>query len=194
VINVWYFRQDGTRSLPSQSDYYFRMVNPDFSPTQLYNEISKETDGIRIAQPGEYEETSGALQPSDDGKVTDNWTLRLDPQASGKSYLASNRPNATMLITFHGTSIQLKTITAPNAGTVWISLDGSSTSANRLKRNTDGKAFLDLYSPQRQYGQLQPIADGLAFDKHVLQVTVSGTRNPAAQDAFAFIDGFTVGD
>jgi polysaccharide biosynthesis protein PslG len=193
VINIWYFRQDGTTYSPADSAYYFRMVNPDFSPTPLYAEILKETPSLRIAQPGEYEETDPALQPSDDGKITGNWQLRQDPRASGSTYLASNKVQATMLITFRGTSIRLKTITAPNAGIVYVTLDGSSTSLNKLRRNTDGRAILDLYSPQRQYGQEQLIADGLSFDKHVLQITVSGLRNPAAQDAFAFIDGFIVG-
>jgi hypothetical protein len=194
VINLWYFRQDGTRDSASDSEYYFRMVNPDFSPTPLYAEISKETQGIRVAEPGEYEETNPALQPSDDGKIGDLWQLRLDPQASGHAYLASNRPNATMLITFRGTSIRLKTITAPNAGIAWVSIDGSSTTPNKLRRNSDGRAVLDLYAPQKHYQQDQLIADGLSFDKHVLQLTVSGTRNPAAQGGYIFIDGFTVGD
>jgi len=194
VINLWYFRQDGTSYSPNDSAYYFRMVNPDFSPTPLYVEVSKETQGIRIAQPGEYEVTDPALQPSDDGKVTGNWQLRLDRQASGGAYLASNKPSSTMLINFRGTSIHIKTITAPNAGTVNVSIDGSSTAPNKLRRNAEGRAFLDLYSAQKQYQQDQLIADGLSFDKHVLQLTVSGAKNPAAQDAFAFIDGFTVGD
>jgi polysaccharide biosynthesis protein PslG len=194
VINLWYFRQDGTTYSPSDSAFYFRMVNPDFSPTPLYTEIAKETPPLRIAQPGEYEETDPALQPSDDGKITANWELRQDPQASGKTYLASNKMNATILITFRGTNIHLKTITAPNAGLVYVSVDGSSTNLNKLRRNADGRAVLDLYSPQKLYGQDQLIADGLSFDKHVLQLTVSGQRNPAAQDAFAFVDGFTVGD
>jgi polysaccharide biosynthesis protein PslG len=193
VINLWYFRQDGTTYGPSDSAYYFRLVNPDFSPTPLYAEIAREAPPLRLAQPGEYEETDPALQPSDDGKISGNWELRLDPQASGRTFLASNKPRATMLITFRGTSIRLKTITAPNAGVVYISIDGSSTMPNKLKRNNQGIAVLDLYTPQKQYHQDQLIADGLSFDKHVLQVTVSGLKNAASQDAFAFVDGFVVG-
>lgn len=192
VINLWYFRQDGTSYLPTDSAYYFRMVNPDFSPTPLYVEIQRETPALKVAQPGDYAETNPALQPSDDGKITTNWQLRLDQQAAGGSYLASNKPSATMLITFRGTSIRLKTVNAPNAGIVYATVDGSST-IPKLSRNPDGKAVLDLYSPQRQYNQEHLIAEGLSFDRHVLQVTVSGAKNGASQDIFAFIDGFTVG-
>jgi len=99
-----------------------------------------------------------------------------------------------MLITFRGTSIHLKTITGPTSGIVYVSLDGSSTVLNKLQRNAEGRAVLDLYSPRRLYGQDQLIADGLSFDKHILQITVSGLHNSAAQDAFAFIDGFEVGN
>ena len=74
-----------------------------------------------------------------------------------------------------------------------MSIDGSSALPNKLRRNADGRAVLDLYSPQRQYAQNQLIADNLSFDKHVLQLTVGGLRNPSAQDAYAFIDGFLVG-
>lgn len=192
VINLWYFRQDGTTYSPSDSAYYFRMVNPDFSPTPLYAEIARETSALRLAQPGEYAATNPALQPSDDGKITANWQLRLDPLGTDGSYLASNKPSATMLITFRGSSIRLKTITGPSAGIIYASVDGSFT-IPKLKRTPAGKAFIDLYSPQRQYGQEQLIADGLSFEKHVLQVTVSGTKNAASQDVFAFVDGFVVG-
>ncbi|MBV8084153.1 MAG: hypothetical protein JO247_04990 [Chloroflexi bacterium] len=194
VINIWYFRQDGTRDAPTDSEYYFRMVNPDFSPTLLYAEIMNETSGLRIAQPGEYEETTPALWPSDDGKVNTNWTLRLDKQASGGAYLASNKQQATMLFTFRGTSVHLKTIEAPNAGIAEVSIDGSSTLPNKLPRNSTGKAELDLYASQKRYGADVPIADGLSFDKHVLQLTVTGRKTAASQDSFIFVDGFTVGD
>ena len=35
---IWYFRQVGTSS-PERSDYYFRMVDPDFSVRPLYEAI-----------------------------------------------------------------------------------------------------------------------------------------------------------
>ncbi|MBV9120516.1 MAG: hypothetical protein JOZ39_07390, partial [Chloroflexi bacterium] len=194
VISIWYFRQDGTRATPADSDYWFRMVNPDFSPTPLYAEIAGETRNIHIAQPGDYEETDPGLQPSDDGKVKDDWGPRLDRQASGGAYLASNKPNATLLITFQGTSIHLKGIEAPNGGQAVVTIDGSSTAPNKLKRNAEGKAVLDQYQPQKRYQVDEPIADGLSFDRHVLQLTVTGQKDPASQDALVSVDGFTVGD
>ncbi|HLG73351.1 MAG TPA: hypothetical protein VK009_23270 [Chloroflexota bacterium] len=193
VINLWYFRQDGTTYSPSDSAYYFRMVNPDFSPTPLYVEIQRETASLKIASPGEYEVTDPALQPSDDGKISANWQLRLDPRARGGTYLASKRPNATMIITFRGSSIRLKTITGPDSGIAYVTIDGSSTAPNKLTRTSEGKAYVDLYSSQRQYGQAQLIADGLSYDKHILQLTVSGTKNQASQDLYVYVDGFVVG-
>lgn len=194
VINIWYFRQDGTRNSPADSEYYFRMVNPDFSATQLYAEIQSETPGIQLAQPGSYEETNPGLLTSDDGKIGNNWQFRLDPKASGGTLYASNKLNATIIITFRGTSIHLKTLTGSDGGMVTATIDGSPTQANKLPRNPDGKAYIDLFSPQPAYQQDMPVADGLSFDKHVLQLIVSPNKNPASQGTYAYIDGFTVGN
>ncbi|MDE3077947.1 MAG: hypothetical protein KGJ86_21190, partial [Chloroflexota bacterium] len=194
VINIWYFRQDGTRDSPGQSEYYFRMVNPDFSATPLYAEIQREAEGIQVAQPGDYEETNPGLRTSDDGKINDNWVLKSDPRASGKAYYASSRPKSTMLISFRGTSLHLKTLMAPDGGIVFASVDGSSTQANKLRRNAEGKAYFDLYAPQREYRQDVPIAEGLGFGKHVAQLIVSGKKAPGSQGTAAYIDGFSVGD
>ncbi|MHB8619550.1 MAG: glycoside hydrolase 5 family protein [Chloroflexota bacterium] len=194
VINLWYFRQDGTRDAPTNSEYYFRMVNPDFSPTPLYAAIKKATVGVTTAQPGSYEETDPGLQPSDDGKVNDNWTLRLDPHASGGSYLASDKTNSTILIHFHGDSISLKTLQGLDGGIAYVSIDGSSTKPNKLKRNSSGKAVLNFYSAQKHYQRMVPIANGLSFGNHVLQLVIPGLRSAPSHGNFAYIDGFTVGD
>ena len=41
VLNVWFFRRPFTDVSPQDSEYYFRMVDPDFTPRALYNAIAK---------------------------------------------------------------------------------------------------------------------------------------------------------
>src|SRR5438105_15425353 len=99
------------------------MVNPDFSPTPLYQEIQREAAGnTTVEPPGDYEETKPAVQQNDDGKVTNNWTLQMDSRASGKAYLVTNRTNATLLIRFLGSGIRLKTLKAPSGGIAFVTL------------------------------------------------------------------------
>ena len=42
VFCTWYFRQVGDIS-PSKSEYYFRLVDPDFTPRPVYNAIKQAT-------------------------------------------------------------------------------------------------------------------------------------------------------
>lgn len=38
VLNIWYFRQPGAIP-PDRADYYFRMVDPDFTPRAIYRQV-----------------------------------------------------------------------------------------------------------------------------------------------------------
>ncbi|MGH2365336.1 MAG: cellulase family glycosylhydrolase [Chloroflexota bacterium] len=192
VINIWYFRQDGTRDSPADSEYYFRMVNPDFSPTPLYAAVQHLSQGLQVAHPGQYQETNPALQTSDDGKISSNWVLRGDAQASGGYYYASNIPHATLIITFDGSGLTLDTLKAPDGGIAYVTVDGSSSAPDKLARQADGKAYINFYAPKPEYGQQVPVIDGLGSGKHVLQLTISGERKAPSAGSFAYLDAFTV--
>ena len=46
AIMIWYFRQVGDIT-PAQSEYYFRMVEPDFAPRQVYFAVKRAATARR---------------------------------------------------------------------------------------------------------------------------------------------------
>lgn len=187
VIAIWYFRHDGTRSQPGDSEYYFRMVNPEFTTTPLYEAIKRSALAANAAVgPGAYQETARGVT------LRGAWEGRIDPQASGAAYVASAEPGATLIIRFRGSRLSLLARRDDAAGIAFVTIDGSSNKANRLPQNSAGKALLDLYQPQIAWQVAIPVASGLGAGDHVAQLVVSGQKHPASRDTLVNLDGFTV--
>lgn len=184
VFCIWYFRQDG--HIPSdRADYYFRMVDVGFTPRLLYHAVKdRAISSTRVASAGEYQETNPALT------VDGGWQLKREPRASGRSFLVSKVPGDNITIVFRGTGISLLTRKGPDSGILNVSLDGGEVGA--LPRDSQGRSYVDLYSPSEQWQAYVPIAEGLGGGEHRLRVVVSSGRNSDAQDNFVAIDGFSV--
>ena len=45
VFNIWFMRRGFADLSPTQSEYYFRMVDPDFTPRPLYRAVAKAATG-----------------------------------------------------------------------------------------------------------------------------------------------------
>jgi hypothetical protein len=54
VISIWYFRQVGDVP-PDQAEYYFRMVNPDFTPVLVYDAVKNDA----MKYPGPASQPAG---------------------------------------------------------------------------------------------------------------------------------------
>ena len=46
VFNLWFFRKPLEALQPSQSEYYFRMVDPDFTPRLVYRAVQRAATGV----------------------------------------------------------------------------------------------------------------------------------------------------
>jgi hypothetical protein len=53
------------------------------------------------------------------------------------------------------------------------------------------KATIDLYSPKLEW-QSHTVFDGLSTGRHVLEVRVSGKKNPASQDCYVDVDSIII--
>ena len=45
VFNIWFFRKPASSLRPDQSEYYFRMVDPDFTPRLIYRAVKRAATG-----------------------------------------------------------------------------------------------------------------------------------------------------
>jgi hypothetical protein len=170
VFNIWFFRHVGNLS-PDDSAYYFRMVDVDFTPRQVYYAVKDAAAGLRVAGPGHLEET----HPSVSG--IQNWRTVIDPAASGGSYAACQ--GAGLSFTFSGKAVDLITQRGPNGGRLVVTLDGRRASE------------VDLYHPEMERIRVR-LVDNVSAGQHTLRLTVSDEANEASSSSLCVVDAFEV--
>jgi hypothetical protein len=195
ALNVWYFRQVGTIT-PDRSDYYFRMVDVDFTPRLVYHSIKEMSANQGVASAGYFEETNPAVSSRS------GWGLVREFQASGGAYLSATTPAATLSFAFRGQSLEMVVTRGPGGRQLHVTVDGRE--ANLLPLNDSGQAVLDLDSAAPRFQDHVMVANNLIQGAHTAQVTVingaaAATAAPypvatlaAAPPAIGGIDAFVV--
>ncbi len=115
VVNFWFFKRpsDAERN---QSWYYFRMVEPDFTPLPVYEAMRKYTAGlVPTLYPGAHQENHWALNYEGD------WETVHDAATTLGAYRRATTPGATLRFTFEGAALTL--VPGPGTGEVEISVD-----------------------------------------------------------------------
>ena len=182
VFNIWYFRQVGDVS-PERSDYYFRMVDVDFTPRLVYYRVKEVATTPTIAQPGFYQETNLAVNLSGPPENLRPWQPNLNPRASTGREMVTRQPGARATIRFWGDGIDLLVRRGPTAGRAWITLDRQRVA--HLPVDTNGNSYIDLSSPNDEWQVRVPAAKDIARGAHTLELVVG-------QSGEIVLDGFVV--
>ena len=184
VFNIWYFRQVGN-ILPDRSDYYFRMVDVDFTPRLVYYRVKEAAQELLGAVgPGYYQETNPAVI------LDDEWQAVIEPQASGQAQVVSDVEAASLTFTFVGENVDLIARRGPDGGRLAVTLDGHAV--NGLSRNGEGQSWVDLFSPVTRWQQRVPLVYQVDEGEHTLQLTVLERGNLASEGNVVAIDAFEV--
>lgn len=164
VFNIWFFRQSG--NIPrEQAAYYFRMVDEGFTPRPLYNAVKQATRGSDIVGPGRYAVTDPAAE------FAGKWTPLLRPSTEGGVVESSTTEGDSLTITFQGGGLSLDVQRAPNAGEVFLTVDGRE--ANAVPEHAQGRSVVRLSASNHQEAPIEiPISDGLPPGQHVLRLVV----------------------
>lgn len=186
VMNVWFFRQVGDIP-PDDAQYYFRMVDTEFTPRPVYREVQRATIAQRLALPGYY----GALDPALDAKG--QWTVLRDQP--GAVALRSDHPNDQLTVRFRGNQLDLNAERGPQGGRLGVQIDGTTNGLGQLARDPQGRPYLDLRASQASSSTI-PVARGLdplgQQREHTAVFTV--LPGPAGQSAGTItISGVRVG-
>jgi len=169
VFMIWYFRHVG--HIPSdQADYYFRMVDPDFTPRPLYLAIHDASLSQQPAGPGLYQETSPPV------KTYGRWLTTIDSSASGGAFLRAEVEGASATFSFDGPGVDLLTVRSPNSGKLLVSLDGRTVPD--LETDSQGLSYVDLHSPALQTRARVPLVRGAGPGEHTLRLTVADQSPP----------------
>ncbi|MDY6875419.1 MAG: hypothetical protein SWK90_04340 [Chloroflexota bacterium] len=117
VVNFWFFkRADDTEQ--GQSWYYFRMVEPDFTPMPVYETMREYTAGLTpTLYPGTHQEDHWALEYEGD------WETVRETVANQEAYRQTITPGATLRFTFEGASLTL--VPGPGTGEIEVSVNGA---------------------------------------------------------------------
>src|SRR5438552_2601663 len=99
---------------------------------------------------------------------------------SGGTAALSNAALSRATLTFIGTGVSWLGVRGPQAGIARVSLDGVQV------------AQVDCYAPAEPLQAVLFSRTGLTADLHILMIDPTGTRNPAATDAFIVVDAFDV--
>jgi hypothetical protein len=187
VFNVWYFRQVGDIR-PDSSDYYFRMVDVDFTPRLVYLRLKEVATFPVVAQPGLYQETNPAVTlGGPPGDPRGNWQPYLNPRLSGGSDLVTRQPGARATIKFWGDGIDLIMRRGPTMGRAWVTLDGRN--APGLALDANGNSYVELSAPNDEFQVRVPVARNIPRGTHTVEVVV-GQGGEVSLDGFeVFADG-----
>lgn len=185
VVNIWYLRQPGNWQ-PSQQEYYFRMVDPDFTMHPVYAAVRDFAARSAVLERGFRQDDDYALTYSSP------WQVVTDGRASLGSAHWATANGATVSFTFRGTDLDLVTRRGPDAGIIWVTVDETPASDRQLPRDEAGRAYADLYSESEEWQARVPIAHGLSDGTHEVTLRVSGQRNPHASGNEVTVDAFVV--
>jgi hypothetical protein len=122
VANIWYFRQVG--DIPTdRAEYYFRMVDVEFAPRDVYTAVQQATRSGATADVGESGDLAHAIQIDGDSRIVPA------SNASDGEYLMVNA-GAHVLIHFKGTSLNLAVVPGATRGRLRVRVaDGKRTPA-----------------------------------------------------------------
>lgn len=184
VFNIWYFRQVGDVT-PDRSDYYFRMVDVDFTPRLVYQRLKEAATARVWASPGFYQETDPSieLRGPDTTSYYSPWQPRLDSKDSGGREVATRQAGARAVISFWGDGLDLIVRRGPDEGRAWVLLDGQAVPTLPLDANQH--SFVELSSPKDEWQVSVPIARDLSRGQHTLELVVG-------QNGEVVLDGFAV--
>jgi hypothetical protein len=118
VVNFWFFKRpsDAERN---QAWYYFRMVEPDFTPLPVYEAMKAYTASLTpTLYPGTHQEDHWALVYEGAWETVSVTGSALD------SYRRATTPGAVLRFVFEGTAAML--IPGPGVGEIEVSVDGGS--------------------------------------------------------------------
>jgi len=183
VFMIWYFRQVGNIPI-DEAEYYFRMVDPDFTPRPLYLAIHDASQGRQPAGPGLYQETSPAVG------THGRWRTAISDVALGGAFLYSDVEGASATFSFEGPGVDLLTMRLPDSGRLLVSLDGRTLPG--LDTDAQGLSYVDLRSPGAQMRARIPLVRGAGPGEHTLRLTVSTQAEGDSGGGKCILDAFDV--
>jgi hypothetical protein len=156
----WFFKQADDRERASNPQYYFRMVEPDFTLLPVYEALKTQANESPVMYQGWHQADHWAII------YQGSWERMAQPATTFGRALASTQPGDTATFTFEGSSLSLATI-----GT-----------GGRLRLQIDQTEPVEIALGNETSSQLISLARGLSQSRHRVKLEVM--RGPVLFDGF----------
>jgi hypothetical protein len=124
VVNFWFFKRPSDAE-KNQSWYYFRMVEPDFTPLPVYDAMREYIANLTPAlYPGYHQEDHWALE------YEGNWETVQVSGLALEDYRRATAPGATLRFAYEGAALTL--MPGPGKGEIEVRVDGGDPRRIRL--------------------------------------------------------------
>jgi hypothetical protein len=168
VANYWFLKQADDRERGTNPQYYFRLLEPDFTPLPAYDALSDAAHLPPVMYRGYHQEDHWAVN------YTANWKQVKDERAVLGSYYQATADGAQADFTFEGSDLWLVVDSGAQAGHLQVAVDSGTPAPISLSQQAAAA-----------FGAQVPVARGLPRGHHQVQIT-------ASKDSI--IDGFIVQD
>lgn len=163
VVNFWYLKRPDDRWKQEQKpEYYFRMLEPDFTPLPVYFRMREYTARTPIMYRGWHQEDHWAV------RYEGEWSTRDELMATFGRVRRSESEGSGLAFLFHGRELVVQVLRGPSQGRVRVTVDGQAQE-------------LDLYAPAPDWAGI-PVAQGLTSSEHTAELVV--LEPPVEVDGF----------
>ena len=167
VATYWFLKQADDRERNQNPQYYFRLLEPDFTPLPAYAALRAAAQMPPVMYRGYHQEDHWAVH------YDDGWQTRRADEAVLGTYRQATRDGARASFTFSGSDLWL--VAFPSGGQMEVSIDAGATLSVRLPERPDSDTRIAL-------------ARGLPAGQHRVSLTARLDRTGATPA----IDGFVV--
>jgi polysaccharide biosynthesis protein PslG len=140
VASTWYFRQVG-HIPPDSPEYYFAMVDLEFTPRPVYLSVRDDAQDLRTALPGAYGPMEAPIQQ------TGRWGRQTHAESRFGEMIFSDTWGSEIRIEFAGTDLTLLLGDIQDAsGWMYVTLNGEPAQEDLFSVDHLGRTYLDLDS------------------------------------------------
>jgi hypothetical protein len=170
VVNFWFFKQADDHERDYNAQYYFRMVEPDFTPMPVYQAVKEYTNRPPVMYRGYHQEDHWAVS------YGGPWQTVEDSHAVLGTYRRAEEGGAWLSFTFKGSDLLLVVDKGPGGGVLEVRVDDAPPLS------------VDLASGDEIFGAKVAVASGLPPVEHQVRVS-SGATGWVAVDGFVVRSG-----
>jgi hypothetical protein len=165
----WFFKQADDRERAGNPQYYFRMVEPDFSPLPVYEALKTQATQPPLMYPGLHQADHWAVA------YDRAWSKVTDAEATFGQALAG-ATGASATLTFAGTDLELVTL---GEGRLRVRLDQTEPLEIAVSGGPATLSLVDAQPPGQHQIQIEVLAGPVLFDTYRVEQNASRFLNRA---------------